>query len=82
MVGPFGLEVAGDVISSRNVKTIEYYVAFNFEVSRSCSFQDIQTWALPVPLGVLLKIYYEDWQRAISTICAQPCENIMVRCNI
>ena len=44
MVGPFGqLEAAGDIISGRNVKTIEGYVMLNFEVTRSSSFQDIQT---------------------------------------
>ena len=45
MVGPFGSEVAGDVISGRNVKTIEGYVVVNFEVTSSSNFlvQDIQT---------------------------------------
>ena len=40
MVGPFRPEVAGDVISGRNVKNIEGYdVVVNFEVASSSSFQ-------------------------------------------
>ena len=43
MVGPIGPEVAGDVISSGNVNTIEDNVVLTFEVTSSSSFQDIQT---------------------------------------
>ena len=35
-------EVAGDVISSDNVKTVEGYAVLNIEVSSFNSFQDIQ----------------------------------------
>ena len=34
-------EVTGDVISSENVKTIEGYAVFNFEVASYSSFQNI-----------------------------------------
>ena len=45
VVGPFGPEVANDVISGRNAKTFEgYNYVVNVEVtSSSSSFQDIQT---------------------------------------
>ena len=33
-------EVAGDVVSCGNVKTIESYLALNFEVDSSSSFRD------------------------------------------
>ena len=36
------LEIAGDVISSENVRTIEGYAVLNFEVSRFSSFRYIQ----------------------------------------
>ena len=35
-------EVAGDVISGQNVKTIECYVVLNFEVGGFISFRDIK----------------------------------------
>ena len=35
-------EVAGDVISGENVKTIEGYAVVNFEVTSFSSFQDIK----------------------------------------
>ena len=35
------LEVAGDVISSENVKAIEGYAVLNFEVASFSSFRDI-----------------------------------------
>ena len=34
-------EVAGDVISSENVETIEGYALLNFEVASHSSFRDI-----------------------------------------
>ena len=41
MVGPFGKEVAGDVIYGENVKTIEGYAGGHFGVISFSSFQDI-----------------------------------------
>ena len=38
----FRSEVVYDVISSRNVKTINVFLMVNFEVPSSNSFQDIQ----------------------------------------
>ena len=35
-------EVAGDVISGENVKTIEGYTVLNFEVASFCSFRRIK----------------------------------------
>ena len=35
-------EVAGDVISGENVKTIEGYAALNFEAASFSSFRDIK----------------------------------------
>ena len=35
-------EVAGDVISGENAKTVEGYAVLNFEVASLCSFRDIQ----------------------------------------
>ena len=62
MVGPFGLEVAGDVISGLNVEIIEGYVdtLINVEVSSSSSFQDIQTQVFPTPSAFRLKCINED----------------------
>ena len=56
MVGIFGQEVAGDVISSQNVKTIEGYVVVNFEVTSCSSFQNIQTSAFCIKNGRRLNI--------------------------
>ena len=36
------LEVAGDVIASENIKTIEGYAVLNFKVASFSSFRDIQ----------------------------------------
>ena len=36
------LELAGDVISNENVKTIEGYFVLNFEVASSSSFRDVR----------------------------------------
>ena len=38
MVGPFGPEVAGDVIFGANVKTIKGFVVVHFEVTSSPQF--------------------------------------------
>ena len=35
-------EVAGDVLSAENIKTIEGYAALNFEVASFSSFRDIK----------------------------------------
>ena len=51
-------EVAGDVISSENVKTIEGYAVLNFEVASSYSFRDIKkniSWLSENALRVSLK---------------------------
>ena len=38
----FRLEIVYDVISGRNVNTVEGYLAVNFEVDSSNSFRDIK----------------------------------------
>ena len=38
----FRTEIAGDVISSGNIKTVEGYAALHFEVASFSSFRDIK----------------------------------------
>ena len=47
-------EVAGNVISGRNVKTIENYVLVNFEVASSSSFRDRLKNQFPTTICILM----------------------------
>ena len=70
------LEVAGDVISSEQAKTIERYAVLNFEVASFNSFRDIEQESPPI-VGVVRNATSLIAQRLSSIILAFTCsENV------
>ena len=65
IVGPFGPEVAGDVLSSQNVKTIDCCVVVNFEVASSSSFRDF-------PKRSFCDSDVSDCSSGMNAICGRP----------
>ena len=63
------LELDGDVISGRNVKTIEDYVVVKFEVASSSSFQYIKT-RNPINWWGSAK---RDFTHSIATVIYNTC---------
>ena len=55
-------EVAGDVVSGGNVKTIEGYAVLNFEVASISSFRDIKK-----KLFRIIKEKRSDWRQHTRT---------------